>query len=71
MNWWTAHGPKITNAATVATVALTNLTPLVPPAYTGYVTSLAVLLNGILNITHNMQHNASAPPVEAAQVASK
>lgn len=64
MSWWTSHGPKITNAATVAVVALSDpqLTSLVPPQYFPYVALTSMLLNAGLNIAHNVQHNAQTTP---------
>lgn len=61
MNWWKDHGPKITNTLTTAAVALSSINPAaVPPSWAPYI----VGLNMMLNIVHNVQHNAvteSAP----------
>lgn len=59
MNWWNTHGPKIVNGITLAVGALSTPTlgALVPPSALPWV----IAANTLLNIVHNVQHNAVAP----------
>lgn len=58
MSWWNDHGPKIVNGISVVTAAISSVDPaLLPPTALPYV----VAVNAILNILHNVQHNAVAP----------